>query len=330
MMNQYNIKRGDLNYNRLFFSFSRLTGQTIDYYKIIKPHVILIHTKKDSYILKCYSTKNALLLQIALSKYLVKKNVMIPFTFFPNGQLFIEENGYWGIMPYVRGTSLNFEKVKDQYDGLNQIHLFHKETLSMCFSIKAPRFSLFSYWKKRYETFRDHVFSFNMSTDLKHTAYELLHWGEFVLNKLPLHYLQQLEKKASFEHEWIHGDVASHNFLRLKNNCILLLDCDLLAEAPIEYDYLQYINRIMPHYNWNLSALNKFKNHYIHSLLEKSWFNLALIYPTDLYREWNRCFRNKERSVQSVKQYMEKHVDMRYKVVKELIKEYTNYNGINY
>ncbi|WP_181833023.1 phosphotransferase [Bacillus taeanensis] len=329
-MNHYRNSNGDdLHYYRLFFSFYQLTKYAVEHYKIIKKHVLLVDTKNGSYILKRYSTKNALLLQIALSKYLSKKNIIIPFKAFPDGQFFIEENGYWGIMPYIEGTPLNFKHLKDQQEGLNQLHLFHKETLSMCFSIQTPRFSLFSYWKKRYETFQESIYSVNMEMRLKAIADELLRWGKFALQRLPLYYLKQLEQKACFEHQWVHGDVASHNFLRIKDQSVLLLDCDLLAEAPIEYDYLQYLNRIMPYYKWKIPALNKLENNEIQSLLEKAWFYLALIYPTDLYREWNRYFRCKERQSPLFIQDMEMKFYMRYSTIMELMNEYRKFDEVN-
>ena len=84
----------------------------------------------------------------------------------------------------------------------------------------------------------------------------------------------------------IHGDVAHHNFIRGKDEALYLIDFDLIGIAPSYLDLLQYSNRILPFTQLVLPlpylVTNKFQPHEY-----EKFFLTALVFPTDIFREWN-------------------------------------------
>jgi hypothetical protein len=87
----------------------------------------------------------------------------------------------------------------------------------------------------------------------------------------------------------LHGDVAHHNFLRDKHNQLHLIDLDLIKEGPPEIDYIQFANRILPYINWSLQEL--WKHEPLPVYKESRAFLYGILFPSDIFREWNRFFR---------------------------------------
>ncbi|WP_052302403.1 aminoglycoside phosphotransferase family protein [Bacillus sp. SG-1] len=87
----------------------------------------------------------------------------------------------------------------------------------------------------------------------------------------------------------LHGDVAHHNFLRGTNNELFMIDLDLITSGPPEIDYIQFANRIFPYINW---SLEKLWEHEPFSFFQDNMsFLYSILYPSDVFREWNRFFR---------------------------------------
>lgn len=97
--------------------------------------------------------------------------------------------------------------------------------------------------------------------------------------------LEALELNA-IEHGCIvHGDPAHHNFIFNRTN-LLLIDGDLISYAPLEYDYLQLMNRMLPFSNWSLDEWFAYSIPSVKTILKNNFLFQLLAYPTDIYREW--------------------------------------------
>jgi len=119
----------------------------------------------------------------------------------------------------------------------------------------------------------------------------------------------------------IHGDVAHHNFI-LGNDGLYLIDFDLAKMAPDILDDLQFCNRILPHLDWSLEKLSMYKP--LEKNLQEKSFLSALIYPTDLLREWN-YFLKYEQGRGRLSSFMTeitfREFDKREKFVKDVMTE---------
>jgi hypothetical protein len=87
----------------------------------------------------------------------------------------------------------------------------------------------------------------------------------------------------------LHGDVAHHNFLRDIHDELFLIDLDLINEGPPEIDLIQFANRVFPSINWSLT--NLWRHESLTPYKESNTFLYGILFPSDVFREWNRFFR---------------------------------------
>ena len=163
---------------------------------------------------------------------------------------------------------------------------FHRTTEKFYDRIPVSRFNQVDKWEERFDEFEDNysIIKKYVSTDIIQTW---LKWG-----KRSLKGLQKYENDLYSEPLCVtHGDVAHHNFFYKDNGSLYLIDFDLISKSPPLIDYLQYSNRIMPDISgsselWSYEQLKKYK--------DNRAFLYALLFPTDIFREWNRLVREND------------------------------------
>jgi thiamine kinase-like enzyme len=117
-----------------------------------------------------------------------------------------------------------------------------------------------------------------------------MEWADFSLKGL------ELEHSFLNNHDQVilHGDLAHHNFIRGIDSELYLIDFDLVSIGSPACDYLQYCNRILPSLEWSLHDLTEYEQ--IQPYLNNRGFLYALLFPTDIFREWNRLIKDRQYS----------------------------------
>ncbi|MGC4375834.1 hypothetical protein WD019_02665 [Fictibacillus sp. Mic-4] len=314
--------------NRLFLNSLISMGLDVQSYYFIKWNVCMVETRFQNFVLKGFQSKDECKNQLELSNWFsqFKDPSIGTYTIYPNRKrIMYSENMYWGIMPYYSGSGLDLKYFRDVKHGLRCIHEFHKQsTLHGTGPLLAslPTYNLYKKWKKRHNKFVENVTKTRVSDSMRNELKEMMKWGKWSLEHLPKTELIELENSAR-QHGYVcHGDVAPHNFIRLSEKKVILIDYDLLSVVPHEYDYLQYVNRCMPYWNWSNQLLKKLNHAVLESCLEKRWFLIALVFPTDLYREWNRVLerRNKNELSEMIR-FTKDDFGYRKKFIEKLMKE---------
>ncbi|MCP3741213.1 aminoglycoside phosphotransferase family protein [Rossellomorea sp. BNER] len=256
----------------------------------IKQGKWLLSTHNDKWFLKEFSTEKKFMKQLILTKELLKRgfNQVLAFHPFHQTSPIRFEGKIYGLMEWLDHEqdfdySLEYNR---QYalQTLKQLHYVTKTILS-----ERPKLSKYfdennylNKWESRLGEFTNNIPYLQTFIPLYYLqAYR--QWGEWALYKL---------KNMSGNHTnscIIHGDVAHHNFLLSNKGKLYLIDFDLASIAPEEVDDLQFANRILPYLKWSTNEL--FSPSLYHVYKEDNVFLMALIYPTDIYREWNRFLR---------------------------------------
>jgi hypothetical protein len=151
---------------------------------------------------------------------------------------------------------------------------------------------------------------------------DIISWGKWSLNNFDHASVQSLERKANKQKEITHGDVAPHNFVinRNKSQDAYLIDFDLFAAVPQAYDWLQYANRILPFWYWSYSKMEQMGNEDFLRWFAKKWFVICLVFPTDLYREWNRALKTGDKEmIEGVEKFTLRDFAHRKKFVERII-----------
>jgi len=122
------------------------------------------------------------------------------------------------------------------------------------------------------------------------------------------------EKDAKNAGQWVHGDVAAHNFIAAKKETYLI-DFDLLQSTYQLYDFIQLGQRFLPYINWDLEWL--LRSRMVRNSEIGPWLS-ALTIPSDLHREW-LYFIGRTNSPNAVKNYL-KNLNTEWMKRKTLIK----------
>jgi thiamine kinase-like enzyme len=290
VVNFIDKKRGDESENlRLLSSFQQQFPYHIKEIYPIREHVFKINTTKGAYILKGYSSYSRLKLQETFTASLQKEGFHKTYSFLQLDQEPIfHQNKYFGCLPYIEPhhRSFTFETEKERVDGLNLLNEFHLVTINSVkrYQTILAEFNLLKKWTERFDEFVN-----NTNTVSKYIPMEVIsdwmNWAEWSLEGINQH-----KDSLTIDPPVIlHGDVAHHNFLRKKDGKLLLIDFDLITIGSKNMDLLQYANRILPFINWNFNHLYQYKS--FKSMLSNPVYMYALVYPTDLFREWNRVIR---------------------------------------
>lgn len=266
--------------NRLFF-FLQQRGINVRKVIPIKPHIYVVETNNDKYVLKGYATFEKMWLQFMISKQLQKTGfTSTSFArLLPNGKTYEQfESTYWLVFDYLPyDEPFSFRLKEDRKQSLETLHLYHtcSHMLPEEFCSILPVQSIWSKWHKRVKTIDSYkqVLSFYMGESIVRMV---LDWSSFALARLA-----QAEISESF-HTCLHGDITEHNYV--KADKVYLIDFDCMSYGPILYDYVKWCHIALSYENWSLEELTTFYE--LKELLSNRMFLLFLIFPEDLIREW--------------------------------------------
>ncbi|MBM7569533.1 phosphotransferase [Aquibacillus albus] len=256
--------------------------------KRLKPFVFYIETDVRQFILKGKRSLHSILQQWDFFNAFNSKEIG-SFVLFPNGKKVISGYGCsWVLIPYFNASPIQYSSEQDRQDALSTIISFHQ--LSKGVLVENPILipPIYIKWYNRLDKFK-------YTRDLmEQYGYLTLYKDILQITKTRLEVFESLdwysiEKDAVDQNTWVHGDVASHNFMRDEENHIYLIDFDLLALAPNLYDYIQLGQRFLPFIKWNTSKLMEY------SVFEKDmdimvWLS-GICVPSDIIREWLHFIR---------------------------------------
>lgn len=323
VVNFIDKKRGDDSENiRLLSSFQEQFPFHIKEIYPIRDHVFKINTTKGVFILKGYSSYSRLKLQETFTATLRKEGFHKTYSFFQLDQEpIVYKNKYFGCLPFIEPhhRSFTFENEKEIQEGLNLLNEFHQITKN---SVKRYQTILAEYniqkkWTERFDEFVNNINAISKYIP-KELISEWVYWAKWSLEGINK-YHSSLDKEDPVI---LHGDVAHHNFLRKKDGKLYLIDFDLISIGSKNIDLLQYANRILPFIHWKLTHLYQIKGFI--PMLSNPVYLYALVYPTDLFREWNRIIREgTEQNAFKLQMVMNQSllmVNLRQKFNTELIK----------
>jgi thiamine kinase-like enzyme len=327
-MNNQKSNREDDFKNRLLLKFKNAFNISPDELKIINENVYLVFTENKYLVIKRYKSKNHIMKQIWLARLFADKSFpgSVRFTPFASGKYIKRiDKYYYAMMPYIEGKALTYNSRKDRIAAYDQLRNFQQEVSILTDRRPefVPKYSLYSKWATRLDTFFYNLNNNRMlltDSQLKMMK-RFLKWGEYSLDTLPIDVLEQKERSARRKGIIIHGDVANHNFIRKPDGSIVMIDYDLMACAPSEYDTLQLVNRFFPYCDYSLKDIMEEFHHSLSDLINTKWFATALIYPTDIYREWNRLITNEpinEKKIYDFVYQLERHYVRRMELVSDL------------
>ncbi|WP_082686886.1 aminoglycoside phosphotransferase family protein [Bacillus sp. FJAT-27445] len=276
--------------NRLLSYLKKSFPATILELEQIRPAVFYIRSTMGEFIVKGYSSLNRLILQENFTAILKKHGFRDSYSFMRPGKRepFYADGLYFGYIQYIphHPKHFSFSNGDDRAGGLMVLKKFHSvtEEIAESYQLTIPLAKQIEKWKDRLNRFsaNESVIKPYLGTKLFE---EIINWADFGL--------KGMKKNAGIFSNGpkvvLHGDVAHHNFLRALNGRIYLIDFDLLSIGPPVLDYLQYANRILPFIQWSLGKLIAFNQ--FAALMRNEAFLYALIYPTDILREWNRLVK---------------------------------------
>ncbi|GAB3802051.1 phosphotransferase [Virgibacillus kimchii] len=259
----------------------------------IKSHVLLMETQNNrKYILKKHINKKILLQQWGFFK-MIGNEYIVPFHPFPNGREFLTYNNhYYTIAPYIEGKKLNYQSAGDRRSAVDTLKQFHENASNIHMKNPVERKQFLIKWHERFQAFKQ-TESLFYKYGFGHLYADIVQTTTFYFQFLSQFPWQHLEKNAKRKGTWIHGDVASHNFIRTPQQTIMI-DFDLLHRTPQLYDFIQLGQRFLPYEKWEIDELigyNMVPEEHL-----KMWA-YAMALPSDVFREWLYFLRKKPASV---------------------------------
>lgn len=284
--------RGDdtFYYRLLSLLEKKITAQIVEISRI-RNDVYLVKTSQFWIILKGYNSYQKLKTQEAFTRALKQEGFMNTYQFYVfDDEPIILDKKIYGTIEYIppHNDSFTYNSKWNRREALQLLERYYSvtERLVEIYKYILPSFHLMKKLEQRLQEFRSNKQIIERYIN-KEVVEEIIDWADFSFDYLN----NQKEYLHTKVNVILHGDVAHHNFLRDVNNKLYLIDFDLISIGPIEADYLQFANRILPNIDWSMSQLQKMSG-YKH-FLKDEWFLIALMYPTDILREWNRIIRNK-------------------------------------
>lgn len=296
-------RRDDLIKNRLYpFLYSKASINVSDL-KLIKPHVFWVKTEEGKeYILKSHQRIDHVKQQWGFFMHIKPSRVITPFVHFPNGEPFIvNQKVYWTISPFIQGRKLRYEDEIDRKLAIQSLKQFHHVAFGIYPDEPILHKAHFIVrWRQRLFTFMETEYIF------KKLGYYTLYKDIVKTMRTRIDFAlgvpwESFNLEARRKGQWIHGDVASHNFILSNDDRVSLIDFDLLTMGSPLYDYIQLSQRFLPHIRWELDTLLEYnmvpENHIKH------WLSGILV-PSDVLREW--IYFISRRSITSVPSYLSK------------------------
>jgi thiamine kinase-like enzyme len=257
--------------------------------RVIKTNVLLLDTSKEQLIVKKFDRSKNVEIQIKLMKKLKDFGFNQVYEFYESLPFFKYNGELFVFLKYITPSNdyFHFKNFANREQGLKLLSNFHHYTKQILME-NSSEFNLLKYeqiekWEDRSREFKQNVPIIQKYTSLE-AVQTYLQIGDFSIEGMKI--TNHIDKG---DMAIIHGDVAYHNFIRNQLGTLYLIDFDLIAIAPPMIDYLQYANRILLHCHFDVEKLMLHK--IIANQMKNPFFLYALLFPTDIYREWNRLIR---------------------------------------
>ncbi|WP_234396910.1 aminoglycoside phosphotransferase family protein [Bacillus massiliglaciei] len=277
---------GDSVFHTRLLSCLQTSGLKLDHHQHIQSQVYLLFFKNHRpLILKGFDNEGKWLRQFHLTKGLRKHGFSETYQLLDKPGPFSFRGKYYGFIEYLEPgkEKFLFSNKKDREDGLKLLEKFHKSTENL--ALAMPSFNQLRKWKARSFLFKKNLPLIRQYVP-DHMLNEWLRWAKWSLEGMEANQQDWKKQPQSI----LHGDCAHHNFLRREDGSLALIDFDLAAHGAAMFDYLQYANRILSHLDepakelWDFSQFRPYQNNRA--------FLYALVYPSDIFREWNRQEKN--------------------------------------
>ncbi|MCP3025552.1 aminoglycoside phosphotransferase family protein [Halobacillus sp. A5] len=276
------LNRGDSYTDRLFHWLEVRKNLRVEKVAEIKPKIFKVMAGGNCYLLKGYRRSNILDQQLEFFKKWNRAADLaaIPAVF-PTGERTVSKLGCeWGLFHWVNGRHAEFGLEEDRLKVYNCLRQFHRSTKGVQV-LSVPRDPLYLKWKRRLQQFEETKDVF-ITHHQQNFYNEVFSTTERLLNEFALHPWGEIEHSAWERQQWLHGDVAHHNFLIDTEGKVKMIDFDLLHVGPRLYDEIQLAHRYLP-----------FLEHEKASFLQlfrqvedpRMWLKGVLV-PADLIREW--------------------------------------------
>ncbi|MGM0844101.1 MAG: phosphotransferase [Bacillota bacterium] len=300
MILKTNVRDGDGFHNRLLFILKSKLGENIIDLERIKEGKWKMRTEKEDWFLKLYSSSRRLKLQQEVTEeILIEGFTQIPSFHDLHHTDAIEIDGKtagltdW-IDTNVNYTYTTFSERQEALDVLQKFHHCSRKVLLRKDIKLLKKQRLLGKWDERLAEFRRNRQKMSAMVPLEIIdAY--LQLGEQALAGMAKHGFTE-------ENCILHGDLAHHNFLRNTKNELFIIDLDLISSGPPEVDYIQFANRIFPYINWCQDSL--WKHEPLSNYKDSKTFLNSILFPSDIFREWNRFFRENHNYQKSVWYYL--------------------------
>ncbi|WP_157950872.1 phosphotransferase [Peribacillus acanthi] len=286
-MNVNHLEGDSVFYTRLLDYVEECSLILLKYIKL-RSNVYVIYTNEGTFLLKGFSSYEKMELQIAFTSYLYEQGFYETYKFREDQKIFLYRGLTYTLIEFLppRSKKFSYKKETDRVEGLILLSKFHEAGKGFISPTgkSLPKLRQKEKWEERLKVFEQFVPSVQtFVADSIIASY--IEWGRWSLEGLAKYY-GYLKKE---ENTVLHGDVAHHNFLRKKNGALSIIDFDLISSGPPILDILQYANRILPYLHdfeeiWDYPEINKYKSN--------TAFLYALAFPADIFREWNRIFRD--------------------------------------
>ncbi|MCA1063547.1 phosphotransferase [Rossellomorea sp. AcN35-11] len=252
------------------------------------------------WFVKRFPNQLRFLQQERLTSALLKEKFyhVLPFHPIHSREILLFEGSAIGITAWLETSrSISYDHPNDRIDAWMVLKKFHSVTkrINATWTMEIPRYRWLKKWKKRMAQFQYNL-PYLQAFIQPYYLYTYLEWGKWALKELKTIELGENGKCIT------HGDVAHHNFLRGQNGIVYMIDFDLMSHSAEMTDDLQFCNRILPYLNWSLGDLKRMApfQAYENELV----FYLGLMYPSDVFREWNRFIREDQYYKQRVWNYL--------------------------
>jgi len=187
----------------------------------LKPNVYIVETTNgEKFIVKGHRKKDNIEQQWKFFEKWKGKTI-VPFIRFPNGKKVIfGYRYYWCMSLFIKGRKLNYKHSVDRLEAVETLKSFHQEASNIYISNPVERDLLFNRWYRRLLTFEKtkDIFLFygyrELYRDLTNTTLQQL-------RSLSVYPWERNEQDAKQGGQWIHGDVASHNFVKTKKEAYI-------------------------------------------------------------------------------------------------------------
>lgn len=269
------------------FSFFRSKGDLhIDQIYPIKSHIYKVIADDATYILKRYSNKSVVQQQWDFFSE-IELTSIVSFVPFPSGKRYIcdEERGIYTLAPCMNGSSLSYTNKKDRIEAHNILYQFQQSARGIQLDTMIPKLPVYLKWKNRLHNFS--AFR-NIFDTFDHAAlYRAITQKSYaILSEVKKLDWTKIEDNAVQNGMWVHGDVASHNFIR-DGSQVWLIDFDLLGQSPVVYDWIQLAQRWMN----DIEAKELLTYGGFQQFSEDPLWLLGVCYPSDVMREFLRFMK---------------------------------------